>query len=83
MRIRQTLMGVVAGGAMVIGLSACGGVDRDGTVEMLVDAGLSQAQAECVTDKAIDQIDAEVLTEEREATAEEEAILDAIFAECL
>lgn len=83
MKMGKQLLGVAAAAGMALGLGACsGGVDRDGTVDLLVDSGLDRPVAECIVDKSIDQIDVDVLVEDREPTPEEEELLFEIIGEC-
>lgn len=69
-------------------LGACGeSVDRSGTVDLLVEEGYTQAQAECFVDGAVDELGEDRLLEvERESgefTSGEQAILERIQVECL
>ena len=72
--------------AALLGLTACGGgIDRDGTVELLVnDFGMTTEQAECAVDGALDtDIPNDVLTGEKEATEAQQAELIEITADCI
>lgn len=62
--------------------AACGGVDEDGTVDLLVEQGLSEETARCVVDTAVDDIPDDVLTGDEEASEEQTARLFEIFDEC-
>jgi hypothetical protein len=76
----------LGGAALVLflgaGIAACGGVDKEGTVDQLVELGLTEEAAQCVVDKAVEDIPDDVLIGEQEATPEQDARILEIFDEC-
>lgn len=74
--LRRLAVGVVAPAALALGLAACGSddVSKDKFTSELEDkAGLSEAQATCVTDRIYDELDQDDINEIYEADTIEDA----------
>jgi hypothetical protein len=83
--MRKIVLAAFVVAASLGGLSACSDdLDRDEAVELVKEQmGLNDEQAECVADKAIDQLGLDTLNEDRDPTAEEIQVLTEITTECL
>ena len=63
---------------------ACGTrLDRQGTIDDMVDAGIDAAVAECIVDKSVDAVGEDKLINDDKLTAEDEATIQQISLECL
>lgn len=78
---RTVLGGLLAGAALA--LSACGGVDREGSIEQLMETGLDRQQATCVLDGSIDAFGESRVTSDDPLTAEEEETMTGIVVDCM
>lgn len=88
----RRIAGVVLVAGLAFGLSACGDdkVDRQGTIDELVEQGMDEEQAECLVNGVTDELgDDKVLAlnesdgEIDDLTAEEQAKLEEITLDCL
>jgi hypothetical protein len=69
------------------GLVACSDkVDREGTVDEMVEQGIPREQAECMVDRLVDELGDERALElndtDQELTAEEEELMGEVVLEC-
>jgi hypothetical protein len=86
----RRIAGVMLAAGLVFGLSACGEdeVDRQGTIDNLVEGGMDEEQAECLVNGVTDELgDEKVLALEDDPdgsslTAEEQEKLGEITLEC-
>jgi hypothetical protein len=67
--LRRFAVGLAAPAVLVLGLAACGAGDasRSDVQDELEEGGLTEAQAECVTDRIFDELDQDEINELYEA----------------
>ncbi len=83
MRTTRTRTAVAGLLASALALGACGGIDREGSIDQLVETGLTRDQATCVLDASIDEFGEDRVTSDDDLTPEEEAAMTDIVVECM
>ena len=74
------------GGVCLVALlvAGCGTkLDREGSIEELMESGLTRPQAECIIDSSVEEFGEEKVISDDDPTPEEEAILTEIAFECI
>ncbi len=65
-------------------LASCGSsLDREGSIDELVESGLSRPVAECVIDTSVDEFGEDRVISDDDPTPEEEARIGEILFECM
>lgn len=69
--------------ALMLLVASCGGFDRGGAIDDLVEAGFPEAQAACVVDGIVDELGEDRVTNDDDPTPEETEIIEEITLGCL
>lgn len=82
--IRKAVCAVGFTVAVAVGLTACGAsLDRDDSVQDLIDSGLSAEAAGCTFDAMLVELGEDKMTSEDELSPEDQATIVKIIADCM